>query len=101
MTLKAKARLLVVASSIVLIAFVGYHGLRITNKVTYCRGWAQWYVQRAAEVESQAADPAQAAENRLAADQYRRIAERYEEVAWQPWRPYPSYPLLPEYAGRR
>jgi len=99
--LRNKARILVAAAWGVLIVFGAYHGLRFANKVTFCRGWAEHYAQRATDLEAQAVDPAQADEHRLAADQYRRIAERYEEVVWRPWRPYPSYPLLPEFEGRR
>ncbi len=101
MILRNKTRLLVLAAWAVLLGFGAYHGLRFANKVTFCHGWAEHYAQRATEIEAQPVDPAHAAEVRLAADQYRRIAQRYEEVAWRPWRPYPSYPLLPEFDGRR
>lgn len=73
------------------------------NKAEWCRGIANDYLRRATACLEIASDPAlsavQAQDCRDQADLLFRIANRYMAVADRPWLPYPSYPLLPEFAG--
>ena len=68
------------------------------NKHDFCRGWADQYSARAIQLRTDAANPnlspAEKKEYLAAANLQEIVAHKYRTVAWQPWRPYPSAPLL-------
>jgi hypothetical protein len=68
------------------------------NKHDFCRGWADQYSARAIQLRAEAANPkllpAEKKEYLVAANMQEIVSLKYRAVAWQPWKPYPSAPLL-------
>ncbi len=78
--------------------FLACVGLSVWGKRDYCRGWANHYAARArqirAEVEKADLTSEQRREHLMAADWHEIIARKYATVVREPWRPYPSRPLI-------
>jgi hypothetical protein len=78
--------------------FLAFCALEIWHKYDFCQGWADEYSVRAkqlrAEAESPGLTPDERRERLIAADWHDIIAQKYAAAARQPWRPYPSYPLI-------
>ena len=84
---------------------IAFWTLCVWNKHDFCRGWADHYAARAIQLRAEAANPAlapaEAAEYLVAADLHEVVSRKYKQVAWQPWRPYPGYPLVTTEEMRR
>jgi hypothetical protein len=72
--------------------------LGIWGKYDFCQGWADHYAARAkqlrAEAESSSLTPDERTEHLMAADWHDIISHKFATAARQPWRPYPSHPLI-------
>ena len=72
--------------------------LGVWSKHDFCRGWADHYAGQAIQLRTDAANPELTANERkeylVAANLQEAVSREYRTVAWQPWKPYPSYPLV-------
>jgi hypothetical protein len=77
---------------------LAFGAVGIWGKYDFCQGWAGHYAARAkqlrAEAESSGLMPDEKREHLIAADWHDIISHKYATAARQPWRPYPSYPLI-------
>jgi hypothetical protein len=84
-----------VGAGFVVLAFCA---MCIWHKHDFCRGWSDHYASRAKQLRAEVANPILGPEERrehlIAADWHDIISHKYAVVAQQPWRPYPSYPLI-------
>jgi len=80
------------------VAIVGFWIFSTWEKHRFCQGWSNEYAQWAKQLRSEAANRAlardEAKEYLIAAELDDLISRKYAAVAWCPWRPYPSHPLL-------
>ena len=78
--------------------FLAFCALEIWGKYDFCQGWASHYGAQAkqlrAEAESSGLTPDERREHLIAADWHDVISHKYALAARQPWRPYPTYPLV-------
>ena len=96
MKLKPRTAEILVTVAASLIVAIGT--LQLWSKHDFCRGWADHYYSRATQLRTDAVNPALAPAEReeylVAANLHEMISDKYQSVAWQPWKPYPSYPLV-------
>lgn len=88
---------LMMAIALVAIPFGAWNFIVIRQKVGYCRGWANTYSRKADFYRAEAAKPNLSPRD---ADGYRwqarkedLTAKKYELIADEPWRPYPTAPF--------
>jgi len=82
----------------IVVAILAFRILSVWEKHHFCQGWSNEYAKWATQLRSEAANPAlardEAKECLIAAEFDDLISRKYAAVAWCPWRPYPSHPLL-------
>jgi hypothetical protein len=93
-------RITVAAGSLVLAVCA----LSMWQKHDFCQGWASHYAARAKQLRVEADQPGLTRDERrehlIAADWHDVISRKYAQTARQPWRAYPSAPLItPEERG--
>jgi hypothetical protein len=78
--------------------FLAFCALELWGKYDFCRGWADHYAARAKQLRAEAASssltPDERREHLMAADWHDIISHKFATAARQPWRPYPSHPLI-------
>jgi hypothetical protein len=96
--MKLTSRSLKPVVTIAALLAVAFGALVLWNKHNFCRGWADEYSAQAIQLRTDAANPTlspdEKKEHLVAANLKEIVSRKYRSVAWMPWKPYPSDPLI-------